>query len=106
MAQVSPEKILVRPLPVNSKHDHSPHQKRMARIKGQVEGIERMMIDGRYCPEIIQQIKAARSALKALESAILENHIKGCVRKAFSAKNIDESNLKISELIELMKSQS
>ena len=104
MAQLSRFKI--EPKQASKRgHDHSPQLKRIARIKGQVEGIERMIIDRRYCPEIIQQIKAARSALKALEIEIYEGHLKGCVKKALSAKNAKDSELKIDELIALMRSQ-
>lgn len=77
--------------------------KRAARIRGQVEGVERMLKENRYCPEILQQIKAARSALKSLEAAVLEAHLKGCVRKAFNTKDPFESERKINELIQLMK---
>lgn len=85
-------------------HDHTADIKRVARIRGQVDGIERMLKDGRYCPEIIQQIKSARSALKGLECAVLEGHLRGCVKKAFSTKDPFESESKIDELIDLMKS--
>ncbi len=106
MAQANLSKIskLIPSAKIN--HDHSSQKKRMARIKGQFEGIERMIDDGRYCPEIIQQIKAVRSALKGLELGILETHLQGCVRKAFDSKNIKESNEKIEELLGLMRAQT
>ena len=87
-------------------HDHSNQLKRVARVRGQVDGIERMILAKRYCPEIIQQIKAARSALKALELEIYEGHLKGCVKKALNTKNEKDSDAKIDELIALMRSQS
>ena len=85
-------------------HSHEKELKRTARIKGQIEGIERMLREGRYCPEIVQQIKAVRSALRGLECAVIEGHLRGCVRHAFNAKNPAESEEKISELIDLMRS--
>ena len=105
MAQASPSKMFKLLPPAKKNHDHSSQKKRMARIKGQFEGIERMIDDGRYCPEILQQIKAVRSALKGLELGILETHLKGCVRKAFDSKNTNESNEKIEELLNLMRAQ-
>ncbi len=78
--------------------------KRLARIKGQVEGVERMLKENRYCPEILVQIKAVRSALLGLEAAIFETHMRGCVKKAFNAKDPLEAEKKMNELIELMKS--
>ncbi len=39
---------------------------RVNRIAGQVSGIQRMVEDGRYCVDILNQIAAVRSALDAL----------------------------------------
>jgi DNA-binding FrmR family transcriptional regulator len=89
---------------IHVSHSHEADLKRSARIKGQIDGIERMLKEGRYCPDIIQQIKAVRSALRGLECAVLEGHLRGCVKKAFNAKDPFESEAKISELIDLMKS--
>ena len=44
---------------------------RIRRIKGQVEGIERMIANRRSCLEIIQQISAAKSALAKTASQML-----------------------------------
>ena len=38
--------------------------KRLARVRGQVEGIQRMVEDERYCPDILQQFAAVHSALR------------------------------------------
>jgi DNA-binding FrmR family transcriptional regulator len=35
---------------------------RLRRIEGQVRGVQRMIDDGRECPEILQQMAAIRSA--------------------------------------------
>ncbi|MCH7493747.1 metal-sensitive transcriptional regulator, partial [bacterium] len=37
--------------------------RRLARIKGQVGGIQRMVSEGSYCIDVLNQISAARSAL-------------------------------------------
>jgi DNA-binding FrmR family transcriptional regulator len=79
-------------------------QKRLARIKGQITGVERMFTDGRYCPEIIQQIRSVRAALKSLEVAVLETHIQSCVRTAITSRNATEADQKLNELLELLKS--
>ena len=89
----------------NAMQDHESHLKRLARIKGQVEGIERMMREGRYCTEILQQLKSAGSALKGVESSVLEGHLRGCVRKAFNAKSPFEAEEKINELIDLVRNR-
>ena len=66
--------------------DHAGDLPRLKRIRGQIDGIERMINDRRYCMDILQQIKASRSALQALEATILKTHLQGCVRTAMSSK--------------------
>jgi DNA-binding FrmR family transcriptional regulator len=86
-------------------HDHSAETKRLARIKGQVEGVERMILERRYCPEIIQQIKATRSALKALEVSIIEGHMRHCVKEAIASRDAYTVQEKIEEIVFLLKGQ-
>lgn len=52
---------------------------RVNRIAGQVSGIGRMVDEGRYCIDILNQIAAARSALDALGIALLTRHLEHCV---------------------------
>jgi DNA-binding FrmR family transcriptional regulator len=48
---------------------------RVNRIAGQVGGIGRMVDEGRYCIDILNQIAAVRSALDALGVALLTRHL-------------------------------
>ncbi|PWU18871.1 MAG: hypothetical protein C5B49_06565 [Bdellovibrio sp.] len=82
--------------------DHSASKKRINRIKGQLNAVARMIDDREYCPNIIQQIRAAKNALQSLESEILRGHIRGCVKKAFQSKDAFETNDKIEEILELI----
>lgn len=102
---VSRAKKMPAAIPKKPMQNHDLHLKRLARIKGQVEGIERMMQEGRYCTDILQQIKSVGSAVKGLECSVLEGHLRGCVRKAFDAKNPFEAEEKINELIELIRNR-
>ena len=52
---------------------------RVKRIAGQVAGIERMLEDGRYCVDILNQIAAVRSALDSLGVELLTSHLETCV---------------------------
>ena len=86
-------------------HDHSAELKRISRIKGQMEGVERMIIEKRYCPDIVIQIKAVRSALRSLEANIVEGHMRHCVKAAFKSKNQEVVQEKLEEILLLMKGQ-
>ncbi len=55
---------------------------RLARARGQVEGIQRMVQDERYCPDILQQFAAVHSALRGVEKLLMANHLERCVTHA------------------------
>jgi DNA-binding FrmR family transcriptional regulator len=54
-------------------------QARVNRIAGQVAGIQRMVEEGRYCVDVLNQIAATRSALDALGVELLTRHLESCV---------------------------
>jgi DNA-binding FrmR family transcriptional regulator len=85
---------------------HRAELLRLKRIQGQVEGIEKMISDGRYCPDILLQVKAVISALQSVELSIMERHIRHCLSKALESGNKKETNLKIDEIITLVGRKS
>ncbi len=52
---------------------------RLARIKGQIGGIEGMVQDDRYCIDILTQISAAQAALDKVALGLLDGHAHTCV---------------------------
>lgn len=82
--------------------DHSTHVKRLNRVRGQLDGIEKMIDERRYCPDIIFQIRAAEKALKAMEAEIMKTHIHGCVKTAIKSKDGKEISNKIDEIMYLV----
>ena len=66
--------------PVFMKDDFkSDAQKRLARVAGQVSGLQRMVDGDRACSEVLQQITALRSALDQLGVIYLTEHLQSCV---------------------------
>ena len=78
---------------------------RIGRIAGQVQGIRRMIEEGQYCIDIVTQIQAARSALRAVELQILRKHMNHCVSSAFSSGSRPKAARKMDELLRVMKKQ-
>ena len=76
--------------------DQTDSLKRLKRIEGQVQGIERMVVSQRYCIDILQQITAVRRALEQVGLQIMQRHVQGCVAEAVNTKHGEE---KIRELI-------
>jgi DNA-binding FrmR family transcriptional regulator len=83
--------------------DHSIHKKRLQRVKGQIEGISKMIDDRRYCPDIVIQLRAAAKALAAVEAEIINTHVQGCVHTAIKSKNEKEITKKIAEIMDLIQ---
>jgi CsoR family transcriptional regulator, copper-sensing transcriptional repressor len=52
---------------------------RLARVKGQVGGIERMVGEDRYCIDILTQISAVQAALDKVALGLLDGHAHTCV---------------------------
>jgi len=73
---------------------------RIKKIIGQTNGIDKMLDEGRYCVDIVQQILAAKAALNKVALIILESHAKSCVVNAIKDNRADES---IDELLNVLK---
>jgi CsoR family transcriptional regulator, copper-sensing transcriptional repressor len=87
------------PPPIGKGYQASKQQllDRLARIKGQVGGVERMVQDDRYCIEILTQISAAQAALDNVALGLLDGHARSCVLNA-------EPELQAERTAELMAS--
>ena len=64
--------------------DRSPEEykdliNRLSRIEGQIRGLKRMVEEGAYCPDILNQSAAASAALSSFNRVLMSNHIKSCV---------------------------
>ena len=59
--------------------DHKAEITRINRMKGQLDGIQKMIEERRYCIDILNQTKAVSSALHSLETALLEKHLNHCL---------------------------
>lgn len=86
--------------------DYTRELPRLNRIAGQVDGVKKMIQDKRYCPDILIQLRAIRSAVHAVEAAILEAHMDSCVTDAFLSTNEEDKKRKIAELKTLYKKYS
>ena len=83
--------------------DNSAELSRVNRIRGQVEGIGRMIQNRAYCPDIITQIQAVRSALGSLQAAVLASHLKECVQTGLKKGDTKESDKLLEELLSIFK---
>lgn len=73
---------------------------RLKRIEGQVKGIMRMVEEGRYCPDILQQTAAMTAAMDEVSLILLRSHINGCVKDAIEQHQGEEP---IEDLITVVR---
>lgn len=68
------------------------------RIKGQVEGIERMVLEHKYCVNIMTQSLAVEKSIKRFNADLLANHLTEHVAHQFSH---GQSNKAVKELVQI-----
>jgi CsoR family transcriptional regulator, copper-sensing transcriptional repressor len=73
---------------------------RLRKAEGQVKGIQRMVEEGRYCVEILQQIAAADEALRATAKEVLRNYLENCATTAIRSGDADEAQTVYDEITE------
>jgi len=83
--------------------DHSGQLTRINRIIGQLEGVKRQIDKNTYCPDILMQTKAIVSAIKSLETNLLEAHINHCVKNALKTGKGEKE--KLAELLNIFKTR-
>lgn len=64
--------------------------RRLKKIIGQVQAIDRMVDEDVPCEDILSQINAAKSALNKVGKVILEGHINHCVKDAVASGDLEE----------------
>ena len=52
---------------------------RLKRAEGQIRGIQNMVKNNAYCPDIVTQVSAVTSALNSFNRELLAAHLNSCV---------------------------
>ena len=82
--------------------DRSHLVNRLRRIEGQIRGLSGMIEDGRYCIDVLTQLRAARAALNRVETIMLKEHLDHCIENAIVNGDAGQQRKKATELIELL----
>ncbi|MEF2782479.1 metal-sensing transcriptional repressor [Erysipelotrichaceae bacterium HCN-30851] len=67
--------------------------------RGQIDGIIRMIEEGRYCIDISNQISASTALLKKANKHILSGHLHSCVLTAIDNQDAEEKVDEIEQII-------
>lgn len=76
---------------------------RLKTVEGQVRGIEKMVENDAYCPDIVMQVSAVTNALNSFNKILLAAHIRGCVTEDIREGKEDKVDELCSMLQKVMK---
>lgn len=97
------EQMELTGIPERKKHRTEEEKKnlikRLHMAEGQIRGIERMVEENAYCPDIMIQVSAVTSALNAFNKELLAAHIRSCVTEDIREDNTEA----INEFVKLMQ---
>jgi DNA-binding FrmR family transcriptional regulator len=72
-------------------------QRRINIIKGQLDGLAKMIAEDKYCVDVLNQSLAIQNSLKSLDALILEGHLETHVSHQFKTNDAKA----VSELLTL-----
>ena len=72
---------------------------RLKSVQGHVRGVGKMVEDGAYCIDIVNQISAIQAALHKVNSMVLDRHLHTCVTTAIRSDDARERERVISEIL-------
>lgn len=77
--------------------------RRLKIIEGQVRGLQAMVENEKYCPDIITQASAVKEALSGIEDLLLENHLATHVREQMRSGREDRAMREMLALYKLSR---
>ncbi len=83
---------------------HRSQLGRLRKIEGQVRGVQRMIEGGRYCMDVLTQMRAIRRALAKVEEQVLAEHVRSCVIEAVRSGDERDRDEKLQELMDVFAS--
>lgn len=70
-------------------------------IKGQLDGLQKMIESEEYCMDILTQSLAIQKSLASLNKLVLENHLRTHVADMFESKDAKKQEKAVEELLNL-----
>jgi len=74
---------------------------RLRRVEGQVRGVQKMIEEERYCPDVLTQMSAIHESLRAVERILMKNHLQHCTTQALRSGDPKKAQRTYDELTEL-----
>ena len=74
---------------------------RLRRVEGQVRGVQKMVEEERYCPDVLTQMSAIHQSLRAVERILMKNHLQHCTTEALRSGDARKAERTYDEITEL-----
>ncbi len=74
--------------------------RRLRKIIGQVQAIDRMVDEDVPCEDVLAQINAAKSALHKAGQVVLEGHLQHCVRDGIEHRDAEKTIQNFAKAVE------
>ncbi|KZX10186.1 copper-sensing transcriptional repressor CsoR [Methanobrevibacter oralis] len=74
--------------------------RRIKKIIGQLNAIDRMIDEDIPCEQILMQINASKSALHKVGHIIVEGHLEHCIKESIESNNSDDAINDFSSILE------
>ncbi len=75
--------------------------RRLKSVEGHVRGVQRMVGEGAYCIDVVNQIVAIQRALKKVSGLVLDQHLHSCVTSAMRGTDATAREKVLGELLEV-----
>jgi DNA-binding FrmR family transcriptional regulator len=79
---------------------------RLRSIEGHVRGVMKMVEDGAYCIDVVNQINAVQAALQKINTLVLDKHLHTCVTTAIRGDDLGERERVIDEIIQVYNARA
>ncbi|MDH3270548.1 MAG: metal-sensitive transcriptional regulator [Gemmatimonadota bacterium] len=77
--------------------------RRLKSVEGHVRGVQRMVDEGAYCIDVVNQIVAIQRALKKVSGLVLDDHLHTCVTDAMRGPDASAREQVLDELVQVFE---
>jgi|YelNatPaOPRAMG01_1025707.scaffolds.fasta_scaffold48969_5 DNA-binding FrmR family transcriptional regulator len=75
---------------------------RLKKIEGQVRGLQAMVAEDRECDQILTQVRAAQSALRAVSKLIIRSYLLKCCYEAGDRPAPEDMLQRLDKVVEVL----
>lgn len=77
--------------------------RRLKSVEGHIRGVQRMVEEGAYCIDVVNQILAVQRALKKVSGLVLDSHLHSCVTDAMRGTDAEARERVLGEVIQVFE---